>query len=64
MDFFQLDTTPENEKMKDFIRFLNENFPISDTRNNFVLEFLIILLILQDIPLMNVLKEDYLQCSH
>jgi DNA-directed RNA polymerase subunit beta len=39
-DFFQLDTTPERRKEEGLFRVFNENFPISDTRNNFVLEFL------------------------
>jgi DNA-directed RNA polymerase subunit beta len=39
-DFFQLETTPENRKNEGLFRVFDENFPISDTRNNFVLEFL------------------------
>ncbi len=39
-DFFQLDTTPERRKEEGLYRVFSENFPISDTRNNFVLEFL------------------------
>lgn len=39
-DFFQLDTTPERRKNEGLYRVFTENFPISDTRNNFVLEFL------------------------
>ncbi len=39
-DFFQLDTTPENRKNEGLFKVFQENFPISDTRNNFVLEFL------------------------
>jgi DNA-directed RNA polymerase subunit beta len=39
-DFFQMDTTPERRKEEGLYRVFNENFPISDTRNNFVLEFL------------------------
>jgi DNA-directed RNA polymerase subunit beta len=39
-DFFQLETTPENRKREGLFQVFQENFPISDTRNNFVLEFL------------------------
>jgi DNA-directed RNA polymerase subunit beta len=39
-DFFQLDTTPENRNQEGLYRVFTENFPISDTRNIFVLEFL------------------------
>ncbi len=39
-DFFQLDTTPEKRKTEGLFKVFTENFPISDTRNNFVLEFL------------------------
>lgn len=39
-EFFQLDTTPERRKEEGLFKVFNENFPISDTRNNFVLEFL------------------------
>ncbi len=39
-DFFQLETTPENRKKEGLYQVFQENFPISDTRNNFVLEFL------------------------
>ena len=39
-DFFQLDTTAENRKNEGLYRVFNENFPITDTRNNFVLEFI------------------------
>jgi len=39
-DFFQLETTPEKRKMEGLYKVFNENFPISDTRNNFVLEFI------------------------
>ena len=38
-DFFQLETTPENRKSEGLFRVFQENFPITDTRNNFVLEF-------------------------
>ncbi len=33
-------TTPENRKSEGLHQVFNENFPISDTRNNFILEFL------------------------
>ncbi len=39
-DFFQLKTTPDNRKSEGLYQVFEENFPISDTRNNFVLEFL------------------------
>jgi DNA-directed RNA polymerase subunit beta len=39
-DFFQLETTSENRKKEGLYKVFNENFPITDTRNNFVLEFL------------------------
>jgi len=39
-DFFQLETNPENRINEGLFRVFSENFPISDTRNNFVLEFL------------------------
>ena len=39
-DFFQLDTTPEDRKREGLFKVFSENFPISDTRNNFILEFL------------------------
>jgi DNA-directed RNA polymerase subunit beta len=39
-DFFQLETTPENRKKEGLYQVFQENFPISDARNNFVLEFL------------------------
>ncbi len=39
-DFFQMDTTAENRKNEGLYRVFQENFPITDTRNNFVLEFL------------------------
>ena len=38
-DFFQLDTTSENRKNEGLYKVFQEIFPISDTRNNFVLEF-------------------------
>jgi DNA-directed RNA polymerase subunit beta len=39
-DFFQLETTPENRQNEGLYRVFTENFPISDARNIFVLEFL------------------------
>jgi DNA-directed RNA polymerase subunit beta len=39
-DFFQLETTPEKRKQEGLFKVFNENFPITDTRNNFVLEFI------------------------
>ncbi len=39
-DFFQMGTPPENRKNEGLFRVFNENFPITDTRNNFVLEFI------------------------
>ena len=39
-DFFQLDTPPEKRKNEGLYKVFAENFPINDTRNNFVLEFL------------------------
>ncbi|WP_321346714.1 DNA-directed RNA polymerase subunit beta [uncultured Draconibacterium sp.] len=39
-DFFQLKTTPDKRKGEGLYRVFEENFPISDTRNNFVLEFI------------------------
>jgi DNA-directed RNA polymerase subunit beta len=39
-DFFQMETTPENRKNEGLYTVFMENFPITDTRNNFVLEFI------------------------
>ena len=39
-DFLQLDTPPEERKNDGLYKVFVENFPITDTRNNFVLEFL------------------------
>ena len=39
-DFFQMDTTAENRKNEGLYKVFMENFPITDTRNNFVLEFI------------------------
>ncbi|MGI6470288.1 MAG: DNA-directed RNA polymerase subunit beta [Paludibacteraceae bacterium] len=39
-DFFQLDTAPEHRKNEGLYKVFSENFPIADTRNNFMLEFL------------------------
>ncbi len=39
-DFLQLDTPPEKRKNDGLYKVFAKNFPITDTRNNFVLEFL------------------------
>ena len=39
-DFLQLDTPPEDRKKEGLYKVFAENFPIADTRNNYVLEFL------------------------
>jgi DNA-directed RNA polymerase subunit beta len=39
-EFIQLETTPENRKHEGLHTVFRENFPISDTRNIFVLEFI------------------------
>ena len=39
-EFFQLDTLPENRKDEGLFKTFQENFPITDSRNQFVLEFL------------------------
>ena len=39
-DFLQLDMPPEKRKKEGLYKVFTENFPIADTRNNFVLEFL------------------------
>ena len=39
-EFVQLETTPENRKFEGLHTVFRENFPISDTRNIFVLEFI------------------------
>jgi len=39
-EFFQLGSTPETRKEEGLFRVFQENFPITDTRNNFVLEFI------------------------
>ncbi|MFN3918240.1 MAG: DNA-directed RNA polymerase subunit beta [Flavobacteriales bacterium] len=39
-EFFQLETTPENRTNEGLFKVFAENFPITDTRNQFVLEFL------------------------
>jgi len=38
--FFQLETNPENRSNEGLFKVFSENFPITDARNNFVLEFL------------------------
>jgi DNA-directed RNA polymerase subunit beta len=40
LEFFQLDTTPENRMNEGLYKVFQENFPITDARNIFVLEFL------------------------
>lgn len=39
-EFFQLETNPENRVNEGLYKVFAENFPITDARNNFVLEFL------------------------
>jgi DNA-directed RNA polymerase subunit beta len=39
-DFFQLETNPENRETEGLYKVFAENFPITDARNNFVLEFI------------------------
>lgn len=39
-DFFQLETTADNRMQEGLYKVFSENFPITDSRNNFVLEFL------------------------
>ena len=39
-DFFQLETTSDNRHNEGLFKVFSENFPISDSRNNFVLEFI------------------------
>ncbi len=39
-EFFQLDTTSENRENEGLFKVFAENFPITDARNSFVLEFL------------------------
>ncbi len=39
-DFFQLDTLPEDRRNEGLYKTFQENFPITDSRNQFVLEFL------------------------
>ena len=38
-EFFQLETTPENREQEGLFNVFSENFPITDARNQFVLEF-------------------------
>ena len=38
-DFLQIDAPPEKRKNEGLYKVFTENFPITDTRNNFVLEF-------------------------
>jgi DNA-directed RNA polymerase subunit beta len=39
-DFFQLETNPDNRENEGLYKVFSENFPITDSRNNFILEFL------------------------
>ena len=39
-DFFQLDTPSDNRSQEGLFKVFQENFPISDSRENFVLEFI------------------------
>ena len=39
-DFFQIETNPDNRLEEGLYKVFKENFPISDARNNFTLEFL------------------------
>jgi DNA-directed RNA polymerase subunit beta len=39
-DYFQLETTPDKRNNEGLFKVFKENFPITDTRNIFVLEFL------------------------
>ena len=39
-DFVQMNSTPEQRRKEGLFRVFQENFPITDTRNNFTLEFL------------------------
>ena len=56
-DFFQFETTPENRESEGLFKVFSENFPITDARNQFVLEFLDYFVDPhQDILLKNVFK--------
>ncbi|MEL7587037.1 MAG: DNA-directed RNA polymerase subunit beta [Prolixibacteraceae bacterium] len=39
-EFFQLGATPDSRRNENLFKVFEENFPITDTRNNFVLEFI------------------------
>jgi DNA-directed RNA polymerase subunit beta len=39
-DFFQLDTPAEKRKREGLYQVFMENFPVADSRENFVLEFI------------------------
>ena len=39
-DFFQIETNPDNRLDEGLYKVFKENFPITDARNNFELEFL------------------------
>ena len=57
-DFFQLETKSDERGEEGLYNTFQDNFPITDARNQFVLEFWITLLIHLDIQFKNVLKED------
>jgi DNA-directed RNA polymerase subunit beta len=57
-DFFQMGTSPEDRKNEGLYKVFNENFPISDTRNNFVLEFIDYFIDPPGIRSKNALKGD------
>ena len=56
-EFFQLDTLPEARKTEALYKTFQENFPITDSRNQFVLEFLDYLVDSHVIQSMSVWKE-------
>jgi DNA-directed RNA polymerase subunit beta len=62
-DFFQLETTPDKRNIEGLFRVFRENFPITDTRNIFVLSSWIILLTRHAILLKNVWSATNLCCS-
>ena len=39
-EFFQMESTPEERRKEGLFKVFTESFPIADTRNNFILEFL------------------------
>ena len=58
--FFQTGTTLEERRNEGLYKTFTELFPITDSRNNFVLEFIDYLVAPQDTPLKNVLIEGLL----